>query len=279
MGPGEWVQAYKDAWETFYSKENLVNVLLRTPRVRYWQMMWIGMWYRYATLEGSHPMFTGILKRRERKARRATFPRESLPRYAWRRVRETFWTLKTYAQIYLEFQEVWMLTRKPDDPKWATLAELRGRWARLQDRLSESDLHGRYDVAAQEIRATLATAADRLQQLSESSVIQSRRLRKHLGRQAEDARQYLRNFEVQMPTWRQIADAERYVAESLVKRYEELAIGYVAKRRRFNAYRKDLFARMKSWRFLTMSVFALPRLVLVELALGLRFGISFFTHP
>ncbi len=278
MAPGEWTQAYRDAWETFYSKENLVNVLLRTPRARYWQMLWIGMWYRYATLEGSHPMFTGLVKRRERKARRAIFPRESIPRFLWRCFRETAWTLRTYAQIFLEFQEIWMLTRKPDDPKWAALAELRSKWIRLQDRLSESDLMGRYDLAAQEIRATLASAAERLQQLSESSKVQSRRVRKRLAKQADEVRQYLHNFDVQMPSWRTIADAERYVADSLVRRYEELAISYVAQRRKFNAYRKDVISRFKSWRFLTLNVFLLPRLVFVELLLGVRFMFSFITH-
>lgn len=278
MAPGEWFQAYREAWETFYSKENLVNILLRTPRSRYWQMMWIGMWYRYATLEGSHPMFTGLMKRRERKARRATFPRESVPRYAWRCVRETFWTLRTYAQIFFEFQEIWMLTRKPDDPKWATLADLRAKWVRLQDRLSEIDPKGRYDVAAQEIRTTLASAAERLQQLSSSSVVQSRRVRKRLAKQADEIRQYLRSFDMEMPTWRTIADAERYVADSLVKRYEEAAISYVAQRRKFNAYRKDVVSRFKSWRFLTLNVFLLPRLVIVELLLGVRFMFSFITR-
>lgn len=278
MAAGEWTQAYKDAWETFYSKENLVNVLLRTPRVRYWQMLWIGMWYRYATLEGSHPMFTGLLKRRERNARRAIFPRESVPRYLWRRVKETAWTFRTYVQIFFEFQEIWMLTRKPDDPKWATLAELRSKWARLQNRLSESNLRGRYDVAAQEIRATLASAAERLQQLSDSSRVHSRRVSKRLANQAEEIRQYLSRFEVQMPTWRTIADAERFVADSLVKRYEELAISYVARRRKFNAYRHDVVARFKSWRFLTLNVFLLPRLLIVELLFGVRFMFSFLTH-
>jgi hypothetical protein len=278
MAPGEWKQAYREAWETFYSKENLVNVLLRTPRARYWQMLWIGMWYRYATLEGSHPMFTGLIKRRERKARRAIFPRENLSHFLWRCVRETFWTFKTYAQIFLEFQEIWMLTRKPDDPKWATLADLRTTWVRLQERLSDTDLKGRYDVAAQEVRNTLAAAAERLQQLSESSMIHSRRVRKRLGRQAEEVRQYLRSFDVQMPTWRTIADAERYVADSLVKRYEELAISYVARRRKFNEYRKDVVARFKSWRFLTLNVLMVPRLVIVEVLLGVRFMFSFLTH-
>ncbi len=278
MAPGEWTAAYKDAWETFYSKENLVNVLLRAPRVRYWQMLWIGMWYRYATLEGSHPMFTGILKRRERKARRPIFPRESIPRFLWRCVRETFWTFRTYAQIFLEFQEIWMLTRKPDDPKWATLAELRTKWVRLQDRLRDSDLKGRYDVAAQEIRNTLASSAERLQQLSESSRIRSRRVRKRLRKQAEEVNQYLHSFEVQRPTWRTIADAERYVAESLVKRYEELAISYVAKRRKFNAYRREVLGRFHSWRFLTLNVFAVPRLLVAEFLLGVRFMFSFLTH-
>jgi hypothetical protein len=109
-------------------------------------------------------------------------------------------------------------------------------------------------------------------------VVQSRRLRKRLAKQADEIHQYLRSFDVQMPTWRTIADAERYVADSLVKRYEEVAISYVAQRRKFNAYRKDVFTRFKSWRFLTLNVFLLPRLVIVELLLGVRFMFSFITH-
>jgi len=171
-----------------------------------------------------------------------------------------------------------MLTRKPDDPKWATLAELRAKLPRLQDRLRETNLKGRYDVAAQEIRVTLASAAERLQQLSESSRAQSRRVSKRLAKQADEIRQYLQSFDVQMPTWRTIADAERYVADSLVKRYEELAISYVARRRKFNAYRKDVIARFKSWRFLTLNILLLPRLIIVELLLGARFMFSFITH-
>ena len=38
MAPGEWVAAHAEAWQTFYTKENIVDSLLRVPQQHYWQL-------------------------------------------------------------------------------------------------------------------------------------------------------------------------------------------------------------------------------------------------
>jgi hypothetical protein len=47
------------------------------------------MWFRGSMfVEGVHPLQAGIIRRKHRSERRPGFPRESVPVFAWRRVRE-----------------------------------------------------------------------------------------------------------------------------------------------------------------------------------------------
>ncbi|MBI2432516.1 MAG: radical SAM protein, partial [Candidatus Hydrogenedentes bacterium] len=70
---GQWYGLYREAWETFYSKDNIVNMMLRVPPALYWRTLWLCIWNRYATLFGTHPMVTGFLRLKDRKGRRPTF--------------------------------------------------------------------------------------------------------------------------------------------------------------------------------------------------------------
>lgn len=278
MAPGEWLETYHEAWESFYSKESITNMLLRTPRKHYWQMFWIGVWYRYSALTRSHPMFTGLVRLKDRCSRRPMFPREGLLRYGWRRLRDMASMARTYARLFLEFQEIWLLTRDPDDPRYATLADLRMRWASLKQRIEHSDLRGQCDLAAQEIRGMLAAASDRLQQLSDGSRSLNRRARRRLRRQADELRAYVQSLDVQMPSWNDIVAAERYIASGVLARYEEAAIAYVAQRRRFNAYRRELMQKLRSGRIFSVNIMPMPRLIAFELFMGVRFAFRFLTQ-
>jgi hypothetical protein len=279
MAPGEWAAAHIEAWETFYDKENIINVMLRTPRERYWQMLWTFMWYRYSTLKRSHPMFTGLIRLKDRKARRAIFPREHVLRYGWRRAKELTGEASTIVRLFFEFQEVWMLTRKRDeDPRWATLAELRGKWSQVQTRLRSAITRDRRDEAAQELREMLRAAAERLSQLPERSKTVRGKVGRRLRRKSQEVEDYLRTLEVQVPSWEQVVATEQYVRDGLLAGYEDLAIRYVANRRRFNAYRKDLVGRIKTGRVLSINVSTMPRALIFELVLGVRFMVSFFSN-
>ncbi len=277
MAPGEWKAAHVAAAEVFYNTENIVNILLRTPRERYWRLFWLLIWYRFCALSKLHPMFTGLIRLKDRKGRRPIFPRENVLRYAWRRMREMSRELKTYVDLFFEFQEIWLLSRKPDDPRWALLADIRDKWAEVRLRILEYDLGGRYDAAAAEVRAVLANAAAGIRQASETSGAFPRHVGRRLRRIAGEAETYLRSFELQKPTWQQVLNAQRFVNEKLVARYEEIAIRYVAQRRRFNAYRKELIQRLKTGRILTLNIAPLPRALLFELIVGLRFGLTFLS--
>ncbi|MCP4641693.1 MAG: radical SAM protein [bacterium] len=281
MAPGEWQAAFRDSWEQFYDKDNIINVLLRTSRERYWLMMWTCIWYRYATLSNSHPMFSGLVRLKDRKQRRSIYPREGVFTYAWRRAKELTCEFKTFARLFFEFQEVWLLTRKPDDPRYAALADLRRKWCEVEHRVRESDIRGRCDEAAQATREMLGAAADRLHQLSEASRTLSARARRRLGRKAAEVDEEICAFErareAGQLTWHQVVQTERYIRDGLLAGYEELALRYVAKRRRFNAFRSELAERLRTGRLLTLNVSTMARLLVFELVLGLRFGLWFLS--
>jgi hypothetical protein len=278
MNNGEWTAAYREAWESFYSKENMVNVLLRVPRERYWQLFRIFIWYRHCVHAGTHPMVTGLVRLKDRKARRSIFPRENVLRYAWRRTREMAWELKTYTRVFLEFQEVWLLTRPQDNPRFVTLAELRGRWTDVRRKLQELEIAGRCEEAAQEVKGLLGAAAQRLRQLSAVPQATGTRVGRKLQRKAQEVEAYLHSLEAGLPDWQKIRVAQRFIGESLVAGYEEVAIRYVAKRRKFNEYRHDFLQRLKEGRFRPRDLSFMPRALVFEVVCGLRFGFSYFSH-
>jgi hypothetical protein len=277
MAPGEWRAAYDDSMAFFYSKESMVNALLRaSPEFRR-HLFWLFIWYRFSALEGIHPMATGLYRLKDRKARRPIFARENIVQYAWRRAKDAEHGLRRYMGLFFEFQEIWMLTRKPEDPRWATLADLRAKWAVVQQRVEEYDLRGHYDEAAQELKNLLTCAADRMWDLSKAGAHLSFSARRKLAAKAGEVESYLRTFDRQ-GGWRRIVETERYVSESIVAGYEEVAIRYVAKRRQFNAYRRDLVEQIKSGRILALNVSRIPYAVLCEIIFACRFGINVLAH-
>lgn len=272
MAAGEWRKAYDNAMLALYDKQNIVNVLLRVPQESRSHLFWTFVWYRFCALEGCHPMATGLVRLKDRKSRRASFPRENVFAYAWRRAKDSVRGLKRYAGLFFEFQEVWMLTRKTDDVRWAMLADLRAKWTDVQQRIEEYDVCGKRDAAIRELRNMLGSTAERMLQLSKTPGAIGHRARRKLQARAKELENYVRTLDVQLPGWKPVVHAERYVSERVVAGYEELAIRYVARRRRFDAYRKDLLHRLRSGRMLPMDFGRIPYAMLVEVLLACRFG-------
>ncbi len=278
FAPGEWAAAYHEAWASFYNPENMVNVLLRAPRKHYWPMFWTFVYFRYCTLTHAHPMLTGLFPIKGWK-RRPDYPRESRLRLLGRRLHDFTSGVRTYGKLFFEFQEIWMLTRKPADPRWETLADLRERWSEVRQQLHECSLCGHTDKATEEARAMLAAASARLRQLSEVPRFLSGSMRGKLRQKAAEVDAYLRHFELELPSRHQVTKAEQYITESVLASYEEVAIRYVAQRRRFNAYRHDLIRRLKRGHILSLNVGGALHALLFEVMLGIRFGLNIILQP
>ncbi|HLG96862.1 MAG TPA: radical SAM protein [Bryobacteraceae bacterium] len=90
MSRAEWEQLYKDSWAFYYSREHMKTVLRRaaaTPGMSAGNMFFLLMWfYTCIILEKVDPLQGGYLRRKYRRDRRPTLPRESpfifYPRFA-----------------------------------------------------------------------------------------------------------------------------------------------------------------------------------------------------
>jgi len=273
MAPGQWRAAYDDAMNALYDKQSIVNSMLRMQPEHRRHMFFVFVWYRYCALEGLHPMSTGMYRYKDRLSRRPCFPKENVFQYAWRRTKDAVHGFKRYAGLFIDFQEIWMLTRDPDHPRWTTLAELRQKWVLAQQRIAESSLKGRYDEAAQELKTILATGAQRMRQLSQSSGDLNFRARRRLAQKAREVENYLRSFDMQTG-WSKVKEAERCISDRIVAGYEEAAIKYVAKRRAVNEYRKRFMTRIKQGRISPSDLAKLPYALVVEVVCACRFCLS-----
>jgi len=66
--PGELRKSWLRAWSLFYSKDNIVDILLRCPPEQYWNAFWLTLWNRYSTLLRNHPMSMGFLRKNPEKS-------------------------------------------------------------------------------------------------------------------------------------------------------------------------------------------------------------------
>lgn len=114
MNPGEWLTAYEDAWQTFYSTENMKKILARDLKGdNYWGIFSNFMWYKNSIdVEGGHPMISGFFRLKGRLERRAGYPIEGRWVYFKRRFWDILRSMKGRWKLTLELEEVWLATRR-----------------------------------------------------------------------------------------------------------------------------------------------------------------------
>ena len=111
MTAEEWTQAYRDAWQAFYSKENLIKILTRWNHspAAYWNLLFVYLWYKNAALiEHEHPMIAGFFRLKDRRARRPGFAVDPWPVHLWKRAREVLRLLRSWAGLLKEMEEIWL---------------------------------------------------------------------------------------------------------------------------------------------------------------------------
>lgn len=130
FAPGEWRRTFDAAWEAFCNFDHAREVLLRSNPRTYWGILKTYMWYRSARLEGAHPMLAGFWRRRPRTDRRPGTPIPGRLQHLVRRVRDGATTLRAWARLASEIQELWLQTRIRPEPSEGRLAVLRRKWGK-----------------------------------------------------------------------------------------------------------------------------------------------------
>jgi hypothetical protein len=142
MPDEEWEEAYRAAWDSYYTPEHVRTILRRTaanPRGRIANTIGLLWWFRAMTrFEGVHPLEGGGLRLKFRRDRRSTLPRESAlrfyPRCAVETVRKLWGELALYREWTVIRHEV---TRDPNRWNYTDLAIAPPR----EDELDTLDLY------------------------------------------------------------------------------------------------------------------------------------------
>ena len=147
MSAEEWTDAYENAWQSFYSKENMIKILSRwsdNPKA-YWNLMSIFFWYKNAALiEKQHPMVAGFFRLKDRKARRSGFAVDALPVHLWKRTQEITHLLISWAKFIKEMEEVWLQTRKKSETEERWMEQLQKLQAEVWQALRIGELQKVY---------------------------------------------------------------------------------------------------------------------------------------
>jgi radical SAM superfamily enzyme YgiQ (UPF0313 family) len=160
MSREQWFQAYKDAWQSFYSFENMRNILLRATPAMYWNVFKNLVWYKSsAILEGNHPMMTGFFRLKGRTARRPGYPIESRWQYLRWRIPEVLGYLKAWGHFLLELEELWLQTRKRSEREQRLLEALASIRGGVLDNVRVKDLQLAYARAKLQVPSRLRLIA------------------------------------------------------------------------------------------------------------------------
>ena len=118
MSQAEWEQAYRMAWETYYTKEHVESVLRRLIAKRasasnaILLMTWFGGSIR---IEGVHPLESGLFRYKYRRDRRSGFPIEPRWKFYPSYVFESIAKLGRWAKLYAGLRLIYVKAKR--DPK------------------------------------------------------------------------------------------------------------------------------------------------------------------
>jgi hypothetical protein len=114
MQNGQWTRAYQDAWDKFYSYDNIKAILLRTQtESAYWNTFKNLMWYKSSIfVYREHPMISGFIRLKGRKARRPGLPIAPMWVYWPKRLTELGGEYYRWWLLFKWCKSLWLETRK-----------------------------------------------------------------------------------------------------------------------------------------------------------------------
>ncbi len=166
------MDAYRKAWEQFYSTEHMVNVLKiwRHDWRYFWDRVFFFAWYLYASrVERLHPMNCGFWTVRYRRDRRAGFPLEAFFPFWWSRLKANAIRIRGIVQMFFQFEEVWLRSR----PKSKIEEELHELIAKTKQGIADSTSRvvDWRELKARELVAMYRKLHDRMPEVKVPSVV------------------------------------------------------------------------------------------------------------
>jgi radical SAM superfamily enzyme YgiQ (UPF0313 family) len=118
MSAAEWEQAYRMAWDTYYTTDHVEAVLRRLVAMKASasNAILLMTWFRGSIhIEGVHPLEAGFFRYKFRNDRRSGLPRVPAWRFYLTYLRETVAKLTRWSAMYLELRRIYVRIKR--DPR------------------------------------------------------------------------------------------------------------------------------------------------------------------
>lgn len=272
---GELKKSWVEAWKRFYSKDNIVDILLRCTPDQYWNAFWLTLWNKYSILLGNHPMSMGFIQLKRRKDRRPDKTQESLFEFLKRRIRDYFNLIRVVSKVFLEYQEIWLLTRKELREKRAFLGEVYRIYKEyegdilhlIKSNYASTRISKEYDKLIESFNNMVSKLMEKARSFDENT----------LGKISEvlvEVRTKFQSLCVNSISGTEIVEFQRNLLSYLVRSYEEAVVRSVKYRRKLNMWWLNFVESMRERKISFSDFFKLPGVLVWELYWGLRFSVS-----
>jgi hypothetical protein len=274
MTEREWFAAYNEAWQDFYTFDNLRTILMRIGKTQYWGLFKNIMWYKNSLLEPRHPMVAGFVRTKNRKDVRPGIRVPGFWEFHIRRASELSHGFRKRITLFHELQELWLLTRKPEDPTFRFVADFNAAVNETKHRLSSLDISIPYAKWREEMNAAVLALREKLTTQFDPSVL-SGKARKRAHAVIEDMNAYLEKINPGEHYQRGVSSIISYLTKNR-ETIENCSLKWVGRRRRITDYWRlslDRVRKGKIFRFLL----SFPKLVVNGLH-DIRMSIHFAYH-
>ncbi len=164
-----WTQAYRDAWHTFYSKNNLIKILARWSHhpAAYWNLLFLYLWYKNAALiEREHPMIAGFFRLKDRRTRQPGFAVDAWPVHVWKRTKDVLRLIRSWAGLLKEMEEIWLATRPRSDREKQVVREIERLQGEIWQALKIPEWQQAYTEARVALPAKVRALLDPVEELT-----------------------------------------------------------------------------------------------------------------
>ena len=277
MSREELFQSYTDAWRMFYEFDNLKRIMARARQHKFWDVSAFNiMWYKNSLLEPRHPMVTGFIRRKNRRDIRPGYPVPSVIPFILQRTIELFSGMLKRVRLVSELQELWWLTRKPDDNTFKLVADFSSTVQDAKQQISSVDFGKSYGKWFEEM-STISTSLSKKICVYYNSTLLKKKSRLKLNRLIEDMKNQLNNIPHEEFYHRGVSYIMHFLNVN-TKIAEELTIKYVQRRRAITQFWKLTIERIRHGRIFSL-LLSIPKIcynIIIDIQMSLIFAYHFF---
>ena len=195
------------------------------------------------------------------------------------RIRDLVIGLGKSVALFFELQELWCLTRKPDDPKFKFVADFSSALTEAKFNLSSIDFNvpdhvGDYSKWCDDVNNIILTLKAKISKFYNTSELRGK-TQKRFNALIDDMNIYLDKIHVTELYNRGISYYTQYLNNN-IRLVEEFSLKQVAKRRKINNFWAITWQRIKKGKILRFA-FSIPRIVISAIR-DFMMSLSFAYH-